>query len=358
MISLEDREIEYLLVLIRCAMLGESAPAPQGVDIEKLLKLADLQQVYSLVLPALSKTGALSEQELQSWNNYRLSDLQKTIIVENERKAVLSDLEEQGIKYILLKGLVLRDYYPQQSMRQMSDNDILYDSSRREDLLKIMKKHGFYLDGAVGISDDFKKSPCSLEFHREITEHKEGWGYLDLWQRAAQKDNGCEYLINKEDNYIYTLHHLEKHRSLGGCGIRFLCDMYVLIKQGGYDWNYMTPVLDSLHLLPLDEAVRGLCDAVFGDKQELNEQERELLEGMFNGGLFHDDYYVKPDLSTSGKKARYLLRRVFPEKEIMFGTYKELEKAPYLLPYYYIKRLVIKTKYNREGVKNELKNIK
>jgi hypothetical protein len=30
---------------------------------------------------------------------------------------------------------------------------------------------------------------------------------------------------------------MEKHRSIGGCGIRFLCDMYVLIKQGGYEYR-------------------------------------------------------------------------------------------------------------------------
>lgn len=357
MIKLEDREIEYLLVLIRSAMLGEAAPAPEGIDMQRLFSLANEQQVYSLVMPALVQTGALTEEDVQRWNNHRLSDLKKTIIVDNERKAVLADFEQQGIKYIPLKGLVLRELYPQSSMRQMSDNDILYDASRREDLLKIMKNHGFYLTDASGISDDFRKPPCTLEFHRDVTEHKEGWGFLDLWLRAQQKD-GCEYIINKEDNYIYTLHHMEKHRSLGGCGIRFLCDMYMLIKQGGYDWEYMTPVLDSLRLLPLNKSVQGLCDAVFGDKSELNQAERELLAGMFRGGLFHSDFYVAPDFSTFGGKAKYLLRRAFPEKKIMFGTYKQLQKAPYLLPYYYIKRLFESWKYNKEGVTKELKNIK
>ena len=357
MIKLEDREIEYLLALIRSAMLGENAPAPAGVDMQKLLSLANAQQVYSLVMPALMQTGALSAEDAQSWNNYRLSELKKTIIVDNERRAILADFEQQGIKYILLKGLVLRELYPQSSMRQMSDNDILYDVSRRDDLLKIMKNHGFYLADGTGISDDFKKPPCTLEFHREIMEHKPGFGYLDLWPRAVQRDGSSEWLINKEDNYIFTLHHMEKHRSIGGCGIRFLCDMYVLIKQGGYDADYLNSVLDSLHLLPLDKTVHGLCDAVFGDKEELNQAEQELLSGMFNGGLFYNAF-EKTVNSSNGSKAKYILRRIFPEKKIMFGTYKKLEKAPYLLPYYYIKRLYDRWKYNKDGVKKEFRKIK
>ncbi len=358
MIKLEDREIEYLLTLVRCAILNEQAPQPQGIDMERLFRLADLQQVYSLVMPCLEQTGALSDKELQRWNNFRLSDLKKTIIVDNERAAVLADFEEKGIKYIFLKGLVLRNYYPQASMRQMSDNDILYDASRREDLLKIMKKHGFYLADGGGISDDFKKPPVTLEFHREITEHKESWGYLDAWQRATQKGNTCEYLINKEDNYIYTLHHMEKHRSLGGSGIRFLVDMYVLMKNETYDWDYMLPVLDSLRLLPLKKSVEGLCDAVFGDKQELADDEKILLDGMFNGGLFHSNFEHKEKLSTAGGKLSYILRRAFPPKKTMVSTYKKLEKAPYLLPFYYLKRICERWKYNRQSVKKEIKNIK
>lgn len=358
MLKLKDKEIEYLLMLVRCAMLEEPAPAPQGVDMERLLRLANEQQIYSLVMPALEQTGALSEEEEQSWNNFRLSDLKKTIIVDNERQAVLADLEEQGIKYIFLKGLVLRDYYPKASMRQMSDNDILYDASRRNDLLKIMKKHGFYLADGGGVSDDFKKPPVTLEFHREITEHKEGWGYLDAWVRAEKMGEGCQYSLCKEDNYIYTLHHMEKHRSLGGSGIRFLCDMYVLIKEEGYDWAYMTPVMESLRLMPLNKSVNGLCAAVFGDKEELTEDEKVLLDGMFNGGLFHSDFEHKENLNNSGGRLRYLWRRAFPEKRIMVATYKKLESAPYLLPHYYLKRLFERWKYNRQSIKKEFKNIK
>lgn len=43
-------------------------------------------------------------------------------------------------------------------MRQMSDYDILYDESRRSDIIKIMKKRGFELVNFEGYGDDFVKS--------------------------------------------------------------------------------------------------------------------------------------------------------------------------------------------------------
>jgi hypothetical protein len=39
-------------------MLGEVAPAPEGVDIQKLLSLANAQQVYSLFYPPSCKRRA------------------------------------------------------------------------------------------------------------------------------------------------------------------------------------------------------------------------------------------------------------------------------------------------------------
>ncbi len=58
--------------------------------------------------------------------------------------------------------------------------------------------------------------------------------------------------------------------------------------------DYLNSVLDSLHLLQLMKAFMGFAIAVFGDKQELNEAEKNLLEGMFCGGLFNDYNTLSP----------------------------------------------------------------
>ena len=53
--------------------------------------------------------------------------MRKALLFDAERKGILDFMEQRGIWYLPLKGVVLKDYYPAVGMRQMSDNDILYD---------------------------------------------------------------------------------------------------------------------------------------------------------------------------------------------------------------------------------------
>ena len=78
---------------------------------------------------------------------------------------------------------------------------------------------------------------------------------------------------------------------------------------------------------------------------------------MLEGSVFGKGKSAREIIEAGGGRGKYLLRRIFPEKKIMFGTYQKLDKAPYLLPYYYALRLYERWKYNREKVKKELKQI-
>ena len=158
---------DSLLHLLYCALKEEKPALPTDLNWEALLQLANRQQVYNTVLPVLEKAAVLPPEQLQRWNDYRLTELQRTLYVNSQRQAVCADLEAQNIRYMFLKGLVLWALYPQTMMRQMSDNDILFDPDRRGDLAKIMRVHQFTLTVATDKSDDYYKEPnCLIEFHR------------------------------------------------------------------------------------------------------------------------------------------------------------------------------------------------
>ena len=309
MICTGKRHTDYLITLINCALKGQEAPYDESIDMVRLLDLARRQQVYNTVMPVLEKAGALSEEETRMWNDYKFSELRKTIIVNNEREAICHDFEEQNIQYMFLKGLVLRDYYPMSSMRQMSDNDILYNPSRKKDVYAIMKQHGFHLEGDSAASDDFKKSCCAIDFHRELFDEEDEFHFaLNLWDRAVQEENSSRYLINKEDNYLYTVCHMFKHYVTEGVGVRFLCDIYLLNTKETYDRAYIDSRLDEFHLTEFEKTVKGLCEVVFGEK-EPNDNERELLSDMLTGSLFGKRASVEERVSEEGK-AKYVMDRL------------------------------------------------
>ena len=168
--QIENQTCAYLLALLRCALTGASAPAvPEGLDFDAFFDLARRQQVYNIVFPLLAALPGVPEGEKKRWENYTYTELTRTITMDHERGRLFAQLDEAGIDYMPLKGLLLREYYPKTSMRQMTDNDILYDPVGRKQLLQIMRKAGYKMTACGENSDDFHKPPyATFEFHRTL----------------------------------------------------------------------------------------------------------------------------------------------------------------------------------------------
>lgn len=93
----------------------------------------------------------------------------RIIAMNNELSTVEKLLNEHSVKYMLLKGSVIRNLYPKQLMRQMSDVDILYDVAKRGDVFEIMDSLGYPKPFESGNSDDFHKKPYyTFEFHNRL----------------------------------------------------------------------------------------------------------------------------------------------------------------------------------------------
>ena len=231
--QIENQTCAYLLVLLRCALTGAPAPAaPEGLDFDAFFDLARRQQVYNIVFPLLAALPGVPEGEKKRWENYTYTELTRTITMDHERGQLFARLDEAGIDYMPLKGLLLREYYPKTSMRQMTDNDILYDPVGREQLLRIMRKAGYKMTACGENSDDFHKPPyATFEFHRTLFfDEKDFCPRFDgLWQRATRDpDHPHAFVMDVSDNYLYTVAHMYKHYSTNGCGVRFLADVYLL----------------------------------------------------------------------------------------------------------------------------------
>jgi hypothetical protein len=289
----------------------------QELDRDKLFILAKKQQVYNTILPALEQTGILSDEELSSWNNYKLTELKKTIVVDNEREKICAELDEKNIKYMFLKGLETRSYYPKSSMRQMSDNDIFYDKSRRDDLVSIMKKNGFYLGTSAGISDDFYKKPfCAFEFHRTLFSPEEDFcPEFNPWINSTKVENTSRYRISREDNYIYTLCHLYKHyHCIDGCGVRFLCDLYLLIHSDDVlDFDYINKTFESFGVADFHKTALGLAQTLFGDGV-CDDEQQALFDFMITGSVYGIGKNKVQDklYELGGSKVKYIIHRIFP----------------------------------------------
>ncbi|MGN0521764.1 MAG: nucleotidyltransferase family protein [Eubacterium sp.] len=356
-------ENEYLVKMLRAALKSEPLPpVPDNIDWDRLIALSKSQQVYSMIAPVIDMNCLTQEQALD-FKNHTQSELMRILAMRNELDEIKAQLKNEKIKFMLLKGSVIRRYYPQEKMRQMSDIDILYCPDDREKLVRIMKSRGFYLSTAEANSDDFYKNPFYLfEFHREIFDEADQFHPdFDLWKRATvDSENPYEHHMSKEDIFIYTLCHMYDHYCLTGCGIRFVCDIYVILNAfDSFDWDYINSTFEKFGFKQFCDTAIGLAKALFDDDSTITEQEQQLFDFIMSGGVYGKGIDIKKiiDEDFGGSKLKYILHRLFPPKNQMKGNYLELRERPYLLPYFYIKRLFEKVSYHSNLMKEELRKI-
>lgn len=363
-------ESEYLVSLLRSAVKQEKpSSAPENLDWDKLIDLSKKQQVYSVIIPVIDLESVPVDfaNELQL---YSQNELLRMLAMKAELEEIEKELEKKEIRFMLLKGSVIRNYYPLQKMRQMSDFDILYDKSKREGLIEIMNGRGYNLFSCGENSDDFSKKPFyTFEFHRELffNEHIFCPDFSDVWDNAKpDSKNAFKYHMSHEDLYLHTVAHMYKHYILGGFGIRFIADIYVLLEHFGKAFNskYVDEKLKKMELTSFEKTVREVAYAVFDGDSFTYEQAKFLgdvmsfgIYGSGEGGarVYYDEYVAKHGKTSV---AGYYLSKAFPSREFMKQVYPVLEKKPYLILFYYVKRLFHKFIYDRKFIVSSIKSLK
>ncbi len=363
-------ENEYLIDLLKSSLKCQSVNnPPENIDWQKFVALAKKQQVYSVIAPALSQVNMPQEQanELALYNQ---NELLRLIAMKNEQECLEKELEKNEIKYMLLKGGVIKEYYPQQKMRQMSDLDILYDGSKKEELFKIMKDRGYRILSCSENSDDFTKEPFyTFEFHRELfyKEHDFYCDFSNVWENAVKDENSdYKYHMSKEDLYLHSIAHMNKHYKFGGFGIRFLADTFLLLERdwADLDKEYVKKRLEEFGLTEFEEFIRNLSSELFGEGN-FNSEQAEFLNTSLNFGIYGNTegitVYFDEYQNNKGNKVTpfgFYAAKIFPSAEFMKKNYAVLEKKPYLLPAYYIYRLFEKFVHKRKMVIHNYKVLK
>ena len=112
------------LALLRAALQGGEAQLPAQMDWPGLFRLADRQQVLPLILEAAWQSTAPKELLLPARHA-----AMHTVILQTRRTAAFlalyRGLAAQGLRPLVLKGLVCRSLYPDPDNRPSNDEDLL-----------------------------------------------------------------------------------------------------------------------------------------------------------------------------------------------------------------------------------------
>ena len=261
-----------LIYLVSCA-LNETAPDPRrcaGMDLRQVYVLARFHSLTGAAAFALEQVTELPHE----FDQAKKKAIRKQALFDIERKKIAAEFEKEGIWYLPLKGIILKELYPKSFMREMNDNDILCNSARMDTVKEIMTRLGYTCVLYDEYHHDSYQKPPVLEFemHRTLTDPNYDpvlAAYFDDIKDKLIDDGGCARRMPDEDFYLYLIVHTFKHYSSGGTGLRSLADVYVFCKRygGSLDWNYIEGVFRNL-------AVQGIHTAQAAYEKDLERDRR------------------------------------------------------------------------------------
>ncbi len=360
-----DKENEFFLSCLRDFCAGRKTLKPDSVpDVAVLAKAAEAHDLGSVVYSQCRRWACM----MPGGSALQRSFL-KDVFLSVNRADVLKDVAREyanaGIRAIVMKGAVLRGYYPEPALRSMGDIDLVIRHEDREKCDLVMtdvigfKKFETHQDVWTYSIGDIIAEVHNRMFYEDLSPKVDYPAYFDrVWERCRRApvfgiESDSLYIPDDEFHFLYLMAHTAKHVIVSGCGLRAYLDMAMTIRLAGktMDWEWIQKELEKLELFDFTKTCFSLCEKWFGvdmpfEKGPLDEDfYRTVTEKTFEDGVFgygndeNDTASAARDLGSSGVSydvaaVKRGIRKFFPSYSNMrlIPWYSFVDGRPYLLP--------------------------
>ena len=368
-----------LIYLIKCALNNQKADFQRvsNMHLTQLFSLADSHKLAACVAFALENIG-LDDETYKPWKQAKSMAVRKNIMLNDERNAIYNYMEENHILHVSLKGIVLQDVYPKFGMREMGDNDILYDSAYQEKMHDFMLTNGYKAEiYKKGNHDGYLKPPVyNFELHNSLFMRSNNEKLYDYYSNVMDRlipveGKNYEYRFSDEDFYIYNIAHAYRHYCSGGTGLRILTDTYVFLKakKDTLDISYIEREFAKIYIAEFELMCRTLSHKLLSPNSEsytLSEKEEEFLNFIIMSGAYGiQELSVEntiKQLSENGKntksvKWKYYFKRIFVPLDFIKDVYPFYYRHKVLIPILWLIRIFKALTVNRKRITSELKSV-
>lgn len=369
----ETQKTAYDMLYLSVCAINQEKPSKEkleNIDLNAVFLLCRKHGLLSLVYTAVRDCV-----NIPIWKEEYFKALRKNTMLDLARNQLTDWLSEKGIWHMTLKGAVIKDLYPEPCMRQMSDNDILYDEKYRYEVKDWFVSNGYSAELYDYTNQDvYKKKPVlNFEMHRSLFPKEQNEIFYDYYgnvlSRLKPSGEGTAFEFSDNDFYIYIVAHEFNHFSQSGTGLRSLIDRYVYMKAKGdaLDRDYICGELKKIEIADYEEKTMRLIQRVFNEKAELTENDREELAPYLFDGLYGSmANYLKSKIISNSKdgkitvwaKIKNIFKILFPDI-IKMRKWCEVNcpklNKPILLPFAYLYRIISDIFKYRDELKKMIK---
>ena len=337
----------------------------------EVINEANAHNISGLIYSAIDTESFkyFDKKLLERWKKeILLCNVTQIINIESTKK-VISHLESEGIQVIVLKGLVVREYYPKPELRIMCDADLLI---RKEDYDKVKD----YLIKSGYICDPIK-TPIHEEFYNEHHDKIEiHWKLVndeysnnkvckfneDIWNRIVEYNfiDLNTHTLGIEDFLMHLCIHMAVHSKYSGFGLRQVYDLGIFIKnkESEIDWDVFYKYACEYGMLKFIKGIFNVVNRLLGvnvpvnlmeDKEIKNKDVTLLIKDILLSGAngrrkecsdFKELYECKRYSDVMESKITRFKKLLFPKKEELASQYCYARKYTLLLPIAWIHRFI------------------
>lgn len=313
-------------------------------DQKSLFSLAKRHDVAHIVGAALFDSGiAIGDEIREKFKKEQSIVLYRYMQLKNEARSLYATLDNAGVEYMVLKGSEIRKHYPSPEMRVSSDIDVLVKDGELERVLKILEDELGYTVGIKTPYDvsTFAPSGVHVEVHYKLTSEEERYdaSLADAWETSLPDgESENRRVMNPELLFAYNVMHTAKHFHNGGCGVRFIMDLFVLENKLQFKREKVDEILARCNLTKFYDEIHRLSQIWFADGEH-TELTQRMEDYIIGSGIYGTlDNKVAVFQLENGGKLRYALSRIFLKKSSLELTYPKLKNHAILYPYYTVKR--------------------
>lgn len=353
----------------------------EKINWNEVLEESEAHKVTPLIYSSINRAEALNIMDESTLSTLKKNVFKSSITQSSHIKNVASVLERfnnAGIPIIVLKGLVVRDYYPIPDLRTMCDADVLVHEEDLEKVSALMISLGF---NQIKEKDDhgahivFYKGSTVFEVHWTLINDRFFKGdksFEDkLWDDAMDVTVGGVKTksLSLEDLAVHLCTHMAVHLAYSGFGVRQLTDLVVLVEKKGHliDWKAFLNKSKECGVYTFAIAIFNICNRLFdmempkeikGEKNIKNKYIEQLIQDIFDSGVHgkksNDRVFAAEFAFDQGEGAadgsvsiiKKFMKLLFPPISQMSDKYNYAKKFILLAPIAWIHHLI-------EGILNK-----
>lgn len=280
---------------------------PDGQDWEKLIAFGLGQAVMGVITDGISQTCMRPDRgrwEQLVFHLLWMEQVNKR--AERDGQEWIEWLEKKGMKGFVFKGTSIGVLYPNPEHRSPGDVDIVLTRGS-EKLVEEFIKAGIVWRNENEDLVVEREDMVPVEFHPR-------WEYVynPLMDRRLKKLTVKADNCNKELYFVCLVLHIRRHFLTYGIGLKQVCDVAVMLKNGGIDYEKTAGLLRWMHVEKFSRVLFGFIVRHIGGVEEFPLE--PIIKGrwvdLFGNLILDEAYKLKRERDEKGKNSRSTAGRI------------------------------------------------